>query len=165
MSTFELGTLQMIDREIQQLTAMLLNPALSSQQREIIEQRLNDRKRQKQAIEQKRATNGPHSLGKATINALLARLDPQERLDTDVEQVLCQLADSFVESVMNEACQLALHRGSKQVQLPDIMLPLEKNWDIKVPGFAEEEGKKITKRTTVVDAHKQRLAMIKRRRL
>jgi transcription initiation factor TFIID subunit 12 len=88
------------------------------------------------------------------IQDLVSAIDSKERLDLDVEQLLSQLANEFVYNVAHHACQLALHRGSDTLDVSDVVFHLgffdlflifsevliEKNWDIKVPGFSSGEA-------------------------
>jgi transcription initiation factor TFIID subunit 12 len=110
------------------------------------------------------ANDNKHVLPKRKLEELLQQIDPRERFDSDVENILCALADEFVESVTSFACQIAKHRKSSTLEVKDLQLHLERNWNIRIPGFsADEDGKTLTK-PVVTDAHKQRLMWIKRNR-
>lgn len=109
------------------------------------------------------ANNAPSTriLGKRSLQELLQTIDPNERLDPDVEDVLLDFADHFVETVTQFACELAKHRKSDTLEAKDVLLNLERNWQITIPGFGGDEYKAY-KRPMVIDAHKQRLAMVRR---
>ena len=41
---------------------------------------------------------------------LVREVDPSEQLDEDVEEILLQIADDFIEQTVSQACALAKHR-------------------------------------------------------
>jgi hypothetical protein len=41
---------------------------------------------------------------------LVREVDPTEQLDEDVEEILLQIADDFIEQTVSQACALAKHR-------------------------------------------------------
>ncbi|XP_050381291.1 transcription initiation factor TFIID subunit 12 isoform X2 [Argentina anserina] len=100
-------------------------------------------------------------LSKRTIHELVNQIDPSERLDPDVEDILMDIADEFVESITTFSCSLAKHRKSTTLEAKDILLHLEKNWNITLPGFGGDEIKGFRKPITN-DIHKGRLAAIKK---
>lgn len=69
-------------------------------------------------------------------------------------------------SLVTGACLLARHRGSKTVETKDIQLTLEKNYNMQIPGFRSlpliEEFKNVYKKSPATEAHKQRMALIKK---
>lgn len=77
-------------------------------------------------------------LGKRNLSTLLGTIDPSEKLDPDVEDILLDVADEFIESVVNFSCKLAKHRKSDALGTEDVKLVLEKDWNIRVMGFADE---------------------------
>lgn len=100
-------------------------------------------------------------LGKRTIRDLVSQLDPSERLEEGVEEVLVEIADNFIESVTTFACQLAKHRKSQVLEAKDVLLHLERNWHMKIPGFGNDEYRQY-RRPKVDDAHRERLAVVKK---
>lgn len=55
---------------------------------------------------------------------MVKEVDPTEQLDEEVEEVLLQLADDFVETTVNTACLLAKHRHSNTIEVKDVQLHL-----------------------------------------
>ncbi|CRL06957.1 CLUMA_CG019943, isoform A [Clunio marinus] len=106
-------------------------------------------------------------LTKPRLQELVREVDPNEQLDEEVEDCLLQIADEFVENVINGSCLIAKHRiqnGSNRdnkVEVKDVQLFLERNWNLWIPGFGTEELRPY-KRTQVTEAHKQRTALIRK---
>ncbi|KAF4358521.1 hypothetical protein F8388_005177 [Cannabis sativa] len=100
-------------------------------------------------------------LSKRSIHELVNQIDPSEKLDPEVEDILMDIADDFVESITTFGCSLAKHRKSTTLEAKDILIHLERNWSITLPGFAGDEIKSYRK-PLVNDTHKERLAAIKK---
>ena len=60
-------------------------------------------------------------------------------------QTLLQVADDFVDQVVVSACKLAKLRNSSTLELRDLQLILERNYNIRVPGFASDEIRAVRK--------------------
>lgn len=106
-------------------------------------------------------TNSSQVLDRKRLQELVKEVDPLEQLDDDVEEMMLQIADDFIDNVANAACQFAKHRQSSTVEVKDVQLHLERNWNIWIPGFGTEDIKPYKKAATT-EAHKQRLALIKK---
>lgn len=65
--------------------------------------------------------------------------DGKTNIDGDVEELLLDLADEFITSVTGFACRLAKHRKVDSVDVRDVQLHLERNWNIRIPGYAMDE--------------------------
>ncbi|KAK6461377.1 transcription initiation factor TFIID subunit A-domain-containing protein [Scheffersomyces coipomensis] len=71
--------------------------------------------------------------------------DQKTIVDNDVEDILLDLADEFVTSVTGFACKLAKHRKMDKLDIRDFQLHLERNWALRVPGYALDEIKSVRK--------------------
>ncbi|XP_060703311.1 transcription initiation factor TFIID subunit 12 isoform X1 [Hemiscyllium ocellatum] len=100
-------------------------------------------------------------LSKKKLQDLVREIDPNEQLDEDVEEMLLQIADDFIESVVSAACQLARHRKSNTLEVKDVQLHLERQWNMWIPGFGSDEIRPYKKACTT-EAHKQRMALIRK---
>lgn len=56
----------------------------------------------------------------ARLTELVKEVDPMQQLDEEVEGVLLQLADDFIESVVSSSCLLAKHRKSQLLEAKDV---------------------------------------------
>lgn len=134
-------------------------------------------------------------LPSARLQELAQATDPKLQLDPDAEQVLQDVADDFVENLAAFACELAVHRGGQMLEARDIQLALgamlykvclaglrviallfdthhtysvltEKNWGMRLVGVGDSMGElKVIKKSTVTEAHKSRLADVRRSKL
>jgi transcription initiation factor TFIID subunit 12 len=100
-------------------------------------------------------------LDKRRLQELVKDVDPLEQMDDDVEEMLMQIADDFIDNVVTASCQIAKHRKANTVEVKDVQLHLERNWNMWIPGFGSDELKPFKKAATT-EAHKQRLALIKK---
>nr|XP_023871934.1 transcription initiation factor TFIID subunit 12 [Quercus suber] len=100
-------------------------------------------------------------LGKRSIHELVSQIDSSENLDPEVEDILVDIAEDFVDSITTFGCSLAKHRKSTTLEAKDILLHLERNWNITLPGFGGDEIKSYRKPLTN-DIHKERLVAIKK---
>lgn len=93
------------------------------------------------------------------LQDLVNEVDPNEQLDEDVEDVLLDIADEFIENVVSSACAIAKHRNSTSLEVDDVKLYLERKYKIWIPGFGE--SKPVLKKFSS-EAHRQRMALINR---
>ena len=92
------------------------------------------------------------------LQDLVNEVDPDEQLDEDVEEVLLDIADDFIENVVSSACAIAKHRNSNTLEVDDVKLYLERKYKIWIPGFGGES--RPTPKRFTSEAHKQRMALI-----
>ncbi|TKY53074.1 Transcription initiation factor TFIID subunit 12 [Spatholobus suberectus] len=100
-------------------------------------------------------------LSKRSIHELVNQVDPLEKLDPEVADILVDIAENFLESITRSGCSLAKHRKSTTLEAKDILLHLEKNWNMTLPGFGSDEIKSY-RRPSTSDIHKERIAAIKK---
>jgi len=100
-------------------------------------------------------------LDKKRLTELVKEVDPAEQLDDDVEDVLLQIADDFIEQTVSQACALAKHRKAGTIDVRDVQIVLERSWNMWIPGFGTEEIRPY-KRSATTEAHKQRMAVIRK---
>ncbi|XP_067050701.1 uncharacterized protein [Acropora muricata] len=100
-------------------------------------------------------------LTKRRLQDLLHEIDPREQMDDEVEDLLLQIADDFIESVVTASCQIAKHRKSNTLEVRDVQLHLERSWNMWIPGFGNDEIRPFKKQATT-EAHKQRLALLRK---
>ncbi|XP_005101363.1 transcription initiation factor TFIID subunit 12 [Aplysia californica] len=107
------------------------------------------------------ATDSRGVLDRTRLRELVKEVDQLEQMDDDVEDVLLQVADDFIENVVSSSCQLAKHRRSNTLEAKDVQLYLERCWNMQIPGFGSEEIRPYKKSVTT-EAHKQRMALIRK---
>ncbi|KAK4124313.1 hypothetical protein N657DRAFT_617398 [Parathielavia appendiculata] len=66
-------------------------------------------------------------------------------LTPEVEESVLNMADSFVDNVLHQACRNAKERGSKVLEIRDIQLVLERTYNIRIPGYSSEELRTVRK--------------------
>ncbi|PWW78258.1 hypothetical protein C7212DRAFT_200463 [Tuber magnatum] len=84
-------------------------------------------------------------LSKRKLEELVKQIDPEERLDPDVEEAVLELVDEFIDSIATSACKMAKLRGSDTLDLKDVQIILERNWNIRIPGYAADEIRTVRK--------------------
>uniref|UniRef100_A0A6G1SBA2 Transcription initiation factor TFIID subunit 12 n=1 Tax=Aceria tosichella TaxID=561515 RepID=A0A6G1SBA2_9ACAR len=92
------------------------------------------------------------------LQDLVNEVDPDEQLDEDVEEVLLNIGEDFIDAVVSSACEIAKHRNSNTLEVGDVRLCLERKYKIWIPGFGGES--RPTPKRFTSEAHKQRMALI-----
>jgi len=111
--------------------------------------------------------NGPFTrsdqpvLTKPRLLELVREVDTSAQIDEDVEELLLQVADDFVEDAIKSTVNFAKHRKVNKVEVRDCQLHLERKWNMWIPGFGTDELRPY-KRAAITEAHKQRLALIRK---
>ncbi|CAD0204737.1 unnamed protein product [Chrysodeixis includens] len=100
-------------------------------------------------------------LSRPRLQELVREVDPTVQLDEEVEEMLLQLADDFIDTALNAACAMAKHRHAPSVELRDVQMHLERQWNMWIPGFGNDELRPY-KRAAVTEAHRQRMALIRK---
>ncbi|CAI5491014.1 unnamed protein product [Closterium sp. Naga37s-1] len=114
-----------------------------------------------QAEQHGRGVVGSSGMGYGARGQAGAQVDARMQLDPEVEEVLLDLADDFIQSVTAFGCQLARHRKSQVLEAKDVLLHLERSWHMRIPGFTGDDYR-VYKRPPVTEAHRQRLAAVRR---
>ncbi|KAK6205584.1 TFIID subunit (TBP-associated factor) [Scheffersomyces amazonensis] len=110
--------------------------------------------------------NGGRVLTKRRLTELINTIgieegDEKTTIDNDAEDILLDLADEFVSSVTGFACKLAKHRKVDKLDIRDFQLHLERNWGVRVPGYAYDEIKAV-KRWSTNPEYKENLNQIEK---
>ncbi|KAL0059869.1 Transcription initiation factor TFIID subunit 12 [Marasmius tenuissimus] len=96
----------------------------------------------------RKSTPGDQSM-RRSIQELVASIDPNVKIEPEVEDLLLSIADEFIDSVTNFSCRLARHRGSDILEVKDLQLHLERNHNIRIPGFASDDTRLSLSQSTV----------------
>jgi len=100
-------------------------------------------------------------MDKKRLQDLVNEIDPNMQLDDDLEEMLMKVLSDFVDDAVLSGCTLAQHRKSNTLDVKDIKLHLDKQWNIFVPGFGNDESKQ-NKKVQATEVHKQRMALIRK---
>ncbi|CEJ56890.1 Putative Transcription initiation factor TFIID subunit 12 [Penicillium brasilianum] len=91
---------------------------------------------------------GQHVLSKKMLDILVRQVTgggEGEMLSPDAEEFMLQMADDFVDDVVTQACRLAKLRPSSTLELRDIQLVLERNYNMRISGFATDDLRTVKK--------------------
>ncbi|KAL1794037.1 hypothetical protein ACET3X_007458 [Alternaria dauci] len=90
---------------------------------------------------------GDRVLSKRKLDELVRQVTggSEEALTPEVEEAVLQLADDFVDNVISNACKLSKLRDSPQLDIRDIQVILERNYNIRIPGYASDEVRTVRK--------------------
>ncbi|KAI5123897.1 hypothetical protein M0805_005713 [Coniferiporia weirii] len=100
-----------------------------------------------------RRKNAPNDQSmRRSIQDLVFSIDPNVKIEPEVEDLLLDIADEFVDSVTNFGCRLAKHRGGDSLEVRDLQLHLERNHNIRIPGFASDETRISISQSSITPA-------------
>ncbi|KAJ5162373.1 hypothetical protein N7492_007765 [Penicillium capsulatum] len=91
---------------------------------------------------------GQHVLSKKKLDILVRQVTgggEGEMLSPDAEEFMLQMADDFVDDVITQACRLAKLRPSSSLEIRDIQLILERNYNMRISGFASDDLRTVKK--------------------
>ncbi|EPS26682.1 hypothetical protein PDE_01620 [Penicillium oxalicum 114-2] len=91
---------------------------------------------------------GQHVLSKKMLDILVRQVTgggEGEMLSPDAEEFMLQMADDFVDDVITQACRLAKLRPSSTLEIRDIQLILERNYNMRISGFATDDLRTVKK--------------------
>ncbi|KAI0380464.1 hypothetical protein F5Y04DRAFT_98716 [Hypomontagnella monticulosa] len=96
--------------------------------------------------------DGEHVLSKKKLDELVRQVcgggspgADGNYLTPDVEESVLNVADNFVDNVIQSACRLAKERGSKVLEIRDLQLVLERVYNIRIPGYTSDELRTVRK--------------------
>jgi len=110
------------------------------------------------------ATNQmPSVISRRNLQLMAKVVDPNVQLDEETEDTLMNYADEVLEQLIEGACELALHRKSTTLEAQDVQTFLERQKNLWTSSDTKDtEPIKVPKKIITTDAHKQRLALIKK---
>lgn len=99
---------------------------------------------------------------KRKINELIKSLMPEDMegvIENEVEDLVGDLVEEFVGNITTFACRLAKHRRAEYVESKDVQVHLERNWNIRVPGFPGDEVS-IVRKNVPTKSYNNKLDMV-----
>ncbi|PGH00429.1 hypothetical protein AJ79_08202 [Helicocarpus griseus UAMH5409] len=91
---------------------------------------------------------GQHVLSKKMLDVLVKQVTgggEGQGLTPDAEEFILQMADDFVDDVITAACRLAKLRPASTLDIRDIQLVLERNYNMRIPGFSSDDLRTVKK--------------------
>ncbi|KAJ5198331.1 uncharacterized protein N7498_007448 [Penicillium cinerascens] len=91
---------------------------------------------------------GQHVLSKKMLDILVRQVTgggEGEMLTPDAEEFILQMADDFIDDVITQACRLAKLRPSSSLEIRDIQLVLERNYNMRISGFSTDDLRTVKK--------------------
>jgi len=100
-------------------------------------------------------------LSKERIEQLAKTVDPNLKLEDDVQDFLQQYAGDLVDELAGMSAKLAHARKSRTLEVQDVRFYLERNWNMFIPGFGADPVR-AKRKINETEAHKNRQAIIKK---
>ncbi|KAL4906937.1 hypothetical protein BDW74DRAFT_130706 [Aspergillus multicolor] len=91
---------------------------------------------------------GQRVLSKKMLDVLVRQVTgggEGEGLTPDAEEFMLQMADDFVDDVITAACRLAKLRHSSSLEIRDLQLVLERNYNMRISGFSTDDLRTVKK--------------------
>lgn len=107
------------------------------------------------------ANQSQQVLSKLRLQDLIRETDPTLNLEDEVEEIILNYVDEFVDRVLNGAALIAKNRHVNAIEVKDVQQFLSRNYDMWTPGFGTDELRPY-KRSFTTESHKQRLALIRK---
>ncbi|KAI5302475.1 hypothetical protein KEM56_000669 [Ascosphaera pollenicola] len=93
-------------------------------------------------------SEGQRVLSKKMLDVLVRQVTgggEAEGLTPDAEEFILHMADDFVDDVVTSACRLAKLRTSSTLDIRDIQLILERNYNMRISGFSADDLRTVRK--------------------
>ncbi|RZC36185.1 TFIID 20kDa domain containing protein [Asbolus verrucosus] len=100
-------------------------------------------------------------LTKQRLQDLVRDTDSTLNLEDEVEEIILNYVDEFVDRCLNGAALIAKNRHVNTIEVKDVQQFLNRNYNMWTPGFGTDELRPY-KRSLTTEAHKQRLALIRK---
>ncbi|EFA02321.1 transcription initiation factor TFIID subunit 12 [Tribolium castaneum] len=100
-------------------------------------------------------------LTKQRLQDLVRDTDSTLNLEDEVEEIILNYVDEFVDRCLNGAALIAKNRRVNTIEVKDVQQFLNRNYNMWTPGFGTDELRPY-KRSLTTEAHKQRLALIRK---
>lgn len=100
-------------------------------------------------------------LSKQRLQDLVRDTDSTLTLEDEVEEIILNYVDEFVDRCLNGAALIAKNRHVNTIEVKDVQQFLNRNYNMWTPGFGTDELRPY-KRSLTTEAHKQRLALIRK---
>ncbi|KAJ8922647.1 hypothetical protein NQ315_007679 [Exocentrus adspersus] len=100
-------------------------------------------------------------LSKQRLQDLVRETDQTLNLEEEVEEIILNYVDEFIDRCLNGAASIAKNRHVNTIEVKDVQQFLNRNYSMWTPGFGTDELKPY-KRSLTTEAHKQRIALIRK---
>ncbi|CAH1370403.1 hypothetical protein MTP99_011982 [Tenebrio molitor] len=100
-------------------------------------------------------------LTKQRLQDLVRDTDSTLNLEDEVEEIILNYVDEFVDRCLHGAALIAKNRHVNTIEVKDVQQFLNRNYNMWTPGFGTDELRPY-KRSLTTEAHKQRLALIRK---
>lgn len=106
---------------------------------------------------------------KRKIGELIKSLMPKDMdgsiVEPEVEDIVGDLIDEFVDNVTKFSVRLAKHRKAERVEPKDVHVHLERNWNIRVPGTVGKDEVEIVRKPAVTKSYMAKMDLVSQAKL